>query len=71
MPSKTISSSQSAFVNGHQIFNAILVANEVVEDCRKKKKEGMVIKITFEKEYDHIDWNLLILFFKKKGEGNG
>lgn len=71
VPSKTISSSQSAFVNGHQIFSAVLVANEVVEDCKKKKKEGMVIRINFEKEYDHIDWNLLILFFKKKGEGNG
>lgn len=64
MPSKTISSSQSAFVNGHQIFNAILVANEVVEDCRKKKKEGMVIKIDFEKFYDHLNRNFVDPVFK-------
>ena len=66
--SKTISSSQSAFVNGHQIFNAVLVANEVVEDCRKRKKEGMVIKIDFEKECDHLDWNFVDLVFQEKGQ---
>ncbi|TXG60299.1 hypothetical protein EZV62_014872 [Acer yangbiense] len=35
-------------VGNRQIFDAVLVAKEVVEKCSKKKKEGLVIKIDFE-----------------------
>ena len=67
--SETISDAHSAFVKGHQIVNAVSVANEVVEDCRKKKKAGMVIKIDFEKPYHHLYWNFVDLVFQAKGVG--
>ena len=51
-----ISESQSAFVKGRQILDGILVANEVVDDARKCKKELLLFKVDFEKAYDSIDW---------------
>ncbi|PRQ44942.1 putative RNA-directed DNA polymerase [Rosa chinensis] len=47
--SDTISGVQGAFIRGRQILDAVLVANEVVDETRKKKKEGLVFKIDFEK----------------------
>jgi len=50
-----ISDSQSAFVKGRQILDGILVANEVVDDARRCKKELLLFKVDFEKAYDSID----------------
>ena len=52
---ETISSSQGAFVEGRQILDAVLIANEVVDEKRRSKEEGIVFKIDFEKAYDHVD----------------
>ena len=54
-----ISDSQSAFVKGRQTLDGILVANEVVDDARKRKKELLLFKVDFEKVYDSIDWGYL------------
>ena len=35
---KVIDNSQSAFIKGRGLMNSILVANEVVEECRHKKR---------------------------------
>ena len=51
----TISPHQGAFVKGRQILDAVLIANEVVEEVRQKKEEGLVFKIDFEKAYDHVE----------------
>lgn len=65
----TISSAQGAFMKGRQILDAVLIANEVVEDVRKKKDEGLVFKIDFEKAYDHVEWAFLDDVLGKKGFG--
>jgi hypothetical protein len=54
-----ISDSQSAFIKGRQILDGILVANEIVDEARKCKKELLLFKVDFEKAYDSIDWNYL------------
>ena len=50
----TISLSQGAFIKDRQILDVVLVANEVVEEYRAKKKQGLVFKVDFEKAYDHV-----------------
>jgi hypothetical protein len=50
-----ISESQSAFVRDRQILDGILVANEVVDEARKCRKELLLFKVDFEKAYDSID----------------
>jgi len=54
-----ISDSQSAFTKGRQILDGILVANEIVDDAHRHKKELLLFKVDFEKAYDSIDWGLL------------
>jgi len=50
-----ISDTQTNFIKGHQILDGILVANEVVDEARKCKKELILFKVDFEKAYDSID----------------
>uniref|UniRef100_A0A803QQM3 Reverse transcriptase domain-containing protein n=1 Tax=Cannabis sativa TaxID=3483 RepID=A0A803QQM3_CANSA len=66
---ETISETQSAFVEGRQILDSVLMANEAVEDYRSRGKKGIVLKIDFEKAYDRVDWGFLDLVMRKKGFG--
>ncbi|RVW46854.1 Transposon TX1 uncharacterized 149 kDa protein [Vitis vinifera] len=56
---ETISGSQGAFIEGRHILDAVLIANEVVDEKRRSGEEGIVFKIDFEKAYDHVDWGFL------------
>jgi hypothetical protein len=50
-----ISESQTAFVKDRQILDGILIANEVVDEARKSRKELMLFKVDFEKAHDSMD----------------
>ncbi|MCH79282.1 cysteine-rich receptor-like protein kinase [Trifolium medium] len=54
-----ISEAQTAFVKDRQILDGILIANEVVDEARKCKKELLLFKVDFEKAYDSVDWGYL------------
>ncbi|GAU41056.1 hypothetical protein TSUD_374110 [Trifolium subterraneum] len=54
-----ISESQTAFVKDRQILDGILIANEVVDEAHRTKKELMLFKVDFEKAYDSVDWGYL------------
>ncbi|RVW86191.1 hypothetical protein CK203_046066 [Vitis vinifera] len=61
---ETIHSTQGAFVQGRQILDAVLIANEIVDEKRRSGEEGVVFKIDFEKAYDHVKWDFLIIWVK-------
>jgi len=54
-----VSDVQSAFVKNRQILDGILIANEVVDEARKSKKELLMFKVDFEKAYDSVEWGYL------------
>ncbi|PNY13834.1 cysteine-rich receptor-like protein kinase [Trifolium pratense] len=56
---KVISETQSTFVKGRQILDGILIANELVDDAKRNKKEMILFKVDFEKAYDSVDWSYL------------
>ncbi|RVW53339.1 Transposon TX1 uncharacterized 149 kDa protein [Vitis vinifera] len=64
---ETIHSTQGAFVQGRQIMDAVLIANEIVDERRRSGEEGIVFKIDFEKAYDHVRWDFLDQVLEKKG----
>ncbi|RVW51561.1 putative mitochondrial protein [Vitis vinifera] len=64
---ETIYGSQGAFVEGRHILDAVLIANEVVDEKRRSGEEGVVFKIDFEKTYDHVDWGFLDHVVERKG----
>ncbi|RVW44362.1 LINE-1 retrotransposable element ORF2 protein [Vitis vinifera] len=64
---ETIHSTQGAFVQGRQILDAVLIANEIVDEKKRSGEEGVVFKIDFEKAYDHVNWDFLDHVLEKKG----
>ena len=50
-----------------QILDAVLIANEVVDEKRRSGEEGVVFKIDFEKAYDHVEWGFLDHVLQRKG----
>jgi len=54
-----VSDAQSAFVRGKQILDGILIANEIVDEAKRKKKELLLFKVDFEKAYDSVDHKYL------------
>ncbi|PNX92357.1 cysteine-rich receptor-like protein kinase [Trifolium pratense] len=58
-----ISDSQTTFVKGRQILDDILIANEVVDEARRSKKELLLFKVNFEKAYDSVEWVIWMLLW--------
>ena len=50
-----MSTSQNAFVEGQQIMDATLIANEVVDSLIRRKEKGILCKLDKEKAYDHLN----------------
>lgn len=60
-----ISDIQSTFIKGRNILDGIMVANEVVDDARKNKKELLLFKVDFEKTYDSVNWQYLQMVMER------
>nr|GEW86782.1 RNA-directed DNA polymerase, eukaryota [Tanacetum cinerariifolium] len=60
---------QSAFVADKQILHGPFILNELVQWCKKKKKQSLVFKVDFEKAYDSVRWDHLDDIMRKFGFG--
>ena len=67
--SKVISKAQNAFVEGRQILDAMLVANEVFDSVVRGNSSAIMCKLDLEKAYDHVNRSFLISMLTKMGFG--
>ena len=67
---KVISKSQNAFVEGQQILDTVLIANEIVDSTLRMKKCGLVYNLDIEKAYDRINWEFLYQTMGRMGFGS-
>lgn len=52
-----------------QIFDGVLVANELIDSRIRSGKPGLFCKIDFEKAFDHVNWDFLDEILEKMGFG--
>ena len=61
--------SHNAFVEGKQILDAALVANEAIDSIVRNNRGALLCKRDIEKAYDHGDWSFLCWVTEKMGFG--
>ena len=62
-----ISPEQTGFVEGRQILDGLVVAQEVIHTLKTKKERGMLIKLDLSKAYDRLSWKSLETVLKAFG----
>jgi hypothetical protein len=65
--SRIINRSQNAFIKGRNIMDGVLSLHDILHDSRVKKKNGIILKLDFEKAYDKISWSFLLEALKQRG----
>jgi hypothetical protein len=67
--SRMINKSQNAFIKGRNIMDGVLSLHEIIHDTKSKKKDGIILKLDFEKAYDKTSWSFLFEAMKQRGFG--
>ena len=65
-----VNKAQNAFVEGRQILDASLIANEVIDSMARRKEKGILCKLDVEKAYDKLNWKFLLMVLREMGFGN-
>ena len=52
---KVVSSAQNAFIEGTQILDTTLIANEAIDSLLKWNESGVLCKLDIEKAYNHLN----------------
>ena len=65
--SKLIDVKQSAFLEGRGLLDSVLVANEVLDEMKRRKKKCVFFKEDFEKAYDSVRWEFIYYMLEKGG----
>ena len=64
-----VNKAQISFVEGRQILDASLIANEIIDSMVKEKETCILCKLDIEKAYDQISWNFLFTVRQQMGFG--
>ncbi|GJV84265.1 RNA-directed DNA polymerase, eukaryota [Tanacetum coccineum] len=67
--SDLVSETQSAFVANRQILDGPFILNEMLNWCKRKKKQAMFFKVDFAKAYDSVRWDYLLDILQAFGFG--
>ena len=62
-----ISSTQTMFMRGRNILEGVVTLHETAHELHRKNQSGVIFKIDFEKAYDKVRWNFLVLTLWLKG----
>jgi hypothetical protein len=64
---KVIQPTQTAFMPGRHILEGVVILHETIHELHRKKMDGVLFKIDFEKAYDKVNWSFLQQALRMKG----
>ncbi|WVZ85025.1 hypothetical protein U9M48_031988 [Paspalum notatum var. saurae] len=64
---KVIQPSQTAFLPRRYILEGVTILHETIQELHKKKLNGVIFKVDFEKAYDNVKWPFLQQTLRMKG----
>jgi hypothetical protein len=67
LANKIIRPSQTAFVPWRYILERVVTLHETLHELHRKNKDGIILKLDFEKAYDKIRWPFLQQVLRMKG----
>lgn len=65
-----ISPNQSAFLEGRQSMDGVLVTNECFDAVLKNGEKDVLYKLDLEKAYDRVNWKFLDYMLRRMNFGN-
>ncbi|GJW03444.1 RNA-directed DNA polymerase, eukaryota, partial [Tanacetum coccineum] len=65
-----VSDTQSAFIANRHILDGPFIINEVLNWCKRKKKQAMFFKVDFAKAYDSVRWDFVLDVLEAFGFGS-
>ena len=65
--SDIIDERQSTFISGRHLLHNVVIANEAVEEAKRRHKPCMVFKVDYERAYDFVSWSFLSYMMKRLG----
>ncbi|GJR98251.1 cysteine-rich receptor-like protein kinase [Tanacetum coccineum] len=64
-----IGPNQSTFIEGRQILDGCLVANEIIRMAALENHKLLLFKVDFDKAFDSVNWNFLMSIMTQMGFG--
>jgi hypothetical protein len=64
---KVVRPTQTAFMPGRHILEGVVVLHETIHELQRKKMNGVLLKLDFEKAYDKVNWDFLQQALRMKG----
>ncbi|GKV36766.1 hypothetical protein SLEP1_g44860 [Rubroshorea leprosula] len=61
---------QSAFIKGRLLMDGVIIANETIEEVKRKKSSAFIFKADFEKAYDNVSWEFLDYMMERMDFGS-
>ena len=65
-----VNKTQNAFVEGKQILDTSLIANEAINSMTRRKEKGNLCKLDVEKAYNKLNWKFLLTILREMGFGS-
>ncbi|KAE8796749.1 Hydroxyisourate hydrolase [Hordeum vulgare] len=64
---RVILQSETAFLKGLNILEGPIALLEIVHELKRTKRNGVLLKLDFEKAYDQVNWEFIREMLLKKG----
>jgi hypothetical protein len=64
---KIVRPTQTAFMPGRHILEGVVILHETIHELQRKKMDGVLLKLDFEKAYDKVKWSFLQQTLQIKG----